>query len=381
LRFQFWIENAPRREEKKSWVEYPPEDAPPPKPLPARAPGSEKEKEKVMDDILNDPNSVEGSLNITAGEGLGAGMFQRKKAKPGDQGVWMHTFEPKRQLVNILGKNACKLGAVLLRAFGRPVNNSDDLQESEVHATSGTYRATFVFYDDTDLSGVDRSKLGQGQVNPRRRNGQAYPLHLYPFQNSNSDAETSEKAGNKKRHHATESSEEEPASKKASKRASKRTRLAEQDFPNSSGGDDDGFDVDVDVNDDRDDFGSRPALKPVSNRMDKLQLFNKFKDKYKKLIEIEYQGTGIHTLTCCSSMWTQHKQLYGDEAVCDDQCKCFAKLKKLTRCVLDDCIEAQRKKGKFVADESSLRTAGVVRFFAPRFLQKFYKEYHGDTPS
>ena len=153
MRFQFWIENAPRREEKKSWVEYPPEDAPPPKPLPARAPGSEKEKEKVMDDILNDPNSVEGSLNITAGEGLGAGMFQRKKAKPGDQGVWMHTFEPKRQIINILGKNACKLGAVLLRAFGRPVNNSDDLQESEVHATSGTYRATFVFYDDTDLSG------------------------------------------------------------------------------------------------------------------------------------------------------------------------------------------------------------------------------------
>jgi hypothetical protein len=80
-------------------------------------------------------------------------------------------------------------------------------------------------------------------------------------------------------------------------------------------------------------------------------------------------------------MWTQHKQLYGDEAVCDDQCKCFAKLKKLTRCVLDDYIEAQRKKGKFVADDSSLRTAGVVQFFAPRFLQKLYKEYPGDTPS
>jgi hypothetical protein len=370
LRCQLWIENALRPGEKKSWVEYPPEDAPPPKPLPARAPGSEKEKEKAMEDILNDPKSVEVSLIITAREGLGAGMLQRKEAKPGDQGVWMHTFEPKRQLMKILGEKACKLGAVLLRAFGRPVNNSNDLQASEDQATSGTYRATFVFYDGTDLSRVDRSKLGQGQVNPRRRNGQPYPLHLYAFKRPNPDAETSEEAGNKKRQHATENNDDE--------RSSKKTRSEEDvDFPNSAVGDDDV----VDVDDDGDDFGSRPARKPVCHRMDKLQLFHKFKNKYKELIVFEYQGTGIHTLTCCSSMWTQHKQLYGDEAVCDDQCKCFAKLKELTRCVFDDYIKAQTKKGNFVADGPSLRTAGVVQHFAPRFLKKLYKEYPGDTPS
>jgi hypothetical protein len=297
-----------------------------------------------MRSILDNEQSVEVDLIFSAREALGAKCLIFKKIHRGR--LWVHEFKQGGQLSKLLGGKACSnLGAVLKKANGVAINSVAQLKQikDKMNEFEGIFRVTFVFFDGIDLSQVDRTKLVQGQVNPRRRNGQAYPLHLYP--EATSGTKRSNKAGKKKRGCPKQNSKDPETSKKP--------RLEESSAVNSAS-----------------EAGDGPQHKQSGTFLN----FNKFKDKYKPLIAIEYKGTGIHILKSCSSMWTQHKRLFGENGTCEDNCRCLHKLPKLTKGVIDDYIKAQKKKSNYVEDES-LKPAGVVKHFAPRFLPLLKKEY------
>jgi hypothetical protein len=170
-----------------------------------------------------------------------------------------------------------------------------------------------------------------------------YPLQLYP--ETTSGTKSGDTAGKNKRGRS-EKNRTEPE-------ASKKPRLERTSTANSAP-----------------EGGDSTQHKHSDTFLD----FSKFIDKYKSLIDIEYKGTGIHVLTSCSSMWAQHKHLFGADGTCEDNCRCLQKLPKLTKYVIDDYIKAQKKKDNYV-DYESLKPAGVVNYFAPRFLPLLKKEY------
>jgi hypothetical protein len=325
-------------EEPTSWMEYPPAGSQPPVVLPDKAPSTDSEKADIISQVLGDKKAAEVDILFLATEALGAKCFHEEAVQGG--GVWLHSFSPEGQLTKALGKKACSLGGVLIEANRVAINDWHQLkriQEAASNEVEGTLCVTLVLFDGTDLGDIDRTKLVKGKVNPRRRNGEPYPLHLYPL-DCNSEIEMGSRSGQRKRDSPTNSNDCD---------ISKRART------------------------------DRGAV--ASHANDKSFLYNNFKDKYKTLVEIEYGGADIHYQTACSSMWAQHKSLHGNDA-CDDECDCVRRLKMLTRNVVDDYIRRQRKKGNYVKSDS-LQISGFVKYFAPRFMILLRKEYPESKPA
>jgi hypothetical protein len=362
---------------RQSWQEHPPDDSPAPVPLPSPGPLTVTERLQAIRTILLNDQSIVVDLIIAPDETFGAMVEYDSKVNMG--GVWCYDFQEGGQLFNILGKTACALGAVMMKANGVVVETKDQIKDiqQKARAFDGTFRVTLVLYDGTDLGGIDRSKLVQGRVNPRRRNGEPFPLHLYPLP-AKSGTREKEAASKKKRDRPKETPETEqeeqivkktragPTKKPSEEPVSKKSRYDETAKRDSAS----------------QEISSVQPMQPSSQSVSHFQSYNNFKDKYKPIIEIEYRSNGIHLQKGLSSMWAQHKQMFGDEVTCDDNCKCLGRILKLTKTVFSDFIEDQQKKGNYV-DESSLResTAGFVTSFAVRFLPLLKKEYPNSTPT
>eukprot|EP00980_Cylindrotheca_fusiformis_P018676 scaffold6219_cov146-Cylindrotheca_fusiformis.AAC.11 len=199
------VEFVAERCQAPSYLEYPPAGSPTPPPLPRKQPMKPAEKDAAILKLLADENSVEVDLELFASKPLGATCYQSPfnaaTSSPCNAaaGLWLHDCKDGGQLIRALGKNACTHGMAIFKANGmtiQPVKNQDGTLlnslgvfsriKENAGGRSGTFRITLVMYDGTDLSGVDRSKLVQGRVNPRRRNGKPYPLHLYPLEEDSS---------------------------------------------------------------------------------------------------------------------------------------------------------------------------------------------------
>ena len=346
LELDRWVNaSAPiSSEDKKSWIEYPPANSPPPTLLSKSPPVEHHEKAESLESVIQNEGSVEVDLALSANGGLGATANVYKR------GLWICNFKPGGQLLQVLGEKACTYGAVLYKVNGVLIGSFEQLEQVSRVAKEydGSFRVTLLFNDGTDLSQVDRTKLVQGRTNPRRRNGQAYPLHLYPqlaYGTKRGENKTMKKRSRSENEIAETIS---PLSKKSRRKEVEVTSINDKEREDS-------------------------LKKSRRIQKEKAAWFIQFKQKYKDLVEIEFGRTGIHFNKVCSSMWLQHKKLLPDSP-CEDNCKCLALLRSLTKYVISDYIIAQENQGKSFK-EDDLQTVGFVHHFAKRFLPLLRKEY------
>ena len=189
--------------------------------------------------------------------------------------------------MQVLGEKTCTYGAVLYKVNGVFIGSFEQLEQVSRVAKEydGSFRVTLLFNDGTDLSQVDRTKLVQGRINPRRRNGQAYPLHLYPqlaYGTKRGENKTMKKRSRSENEIAETIS---PLSKKSRRKEVEVTSINDKEREDS-------------------------LKKSRRIQKEKAAWFIQFKQKYKDLVEIEFGRTGIHFNKVCSSMWLQHKKLH-----------------------------------------------------------------------
>lgn len=157
------------------WLEYAPPRFIYASALPTSVPENKREIQERIVHVLEDEKSVELEVLMPAGDVLGAQLFFSEKT--GGVG-WLYSFKAGGSIENALGKEFGSIGVVL-----RAVNNievfsvADFKKAKENVGNNDCYTLSLICYDGIDLSGVDRSRLAKP---PRRRNGEKYPLHLYP---------------------------------------------------------------------------------------------------------------------------------------------------------------------------------------------------------
>jgi len=111
-----------------------------------------------------------------------------------------------------------------------------------------------------------------------------------------------------------------------------------------------------------------------------LQRFGEFEKKLRPLVHLDYKDTKIHERSILSSMWVQHKLLFGE--TCGENCDCISQLPELVANVVKEHISKQEKKGKKnVETEQELegRICGIFLYFVPRFVPLLKKEYPTGT--
>ena len=137
-------------------------------------------------------------------------------------------------------------------------------------------------------------------------------------------------------------------------------------------------DVDSDnFDDDEQESGSSHNGTRVKNP---LQRFGEFEKKLRPLVHLDYKDTIIHEKSILSSMWVQHKLLFGE--TCGDNCNCISQLPELVANVVKDYISKQEIKGKKnVETEQELegRICGIFQYFVPRFVPLLKREYPTGT--
>lgn len=269
-------------------------------------------------------------------------------------------------------------------------------------------------FDGTDLSGISRDQLirDRGRVNPRRRNGEAYPLHLEPqsqcrhLEPSDDDEslDFSVPKPIKKKKRRQES--DLPVHKE--KNPSKKPRTQRNILLDDADSDDSDDDRDMltakkrslhhDVSDsakkegrlsrsfadqeisDSEAVASRPKVLSAS-QVSGLGRYRQFENKYKELVDLDYKDTKVHAKQRVASLWSQHKKIFGDAATCGEMCPCIFHLKDMASTVLKDFIEKQNKEGKTVDSEETLEalTCGIFERFGPIFIPKLKREYPNET--
>jgi hypothetical protein len=335
------------------------------KSLPMVPPHTQKDMERRSQILLKDENSIMISLTLFCSDGvdgLGAKFVETSN------GLWASDFEEGGQLWSLLGSHPCTWGALLTMANGVALRDESLLQNlliKEAKPTSLT--ATFVLFDGTDLGGIDHGRLVQnpGWANPQRISGE--PVNI------KSNTEMSQQEQTPFAHVDTEDDEsdidEEDTNSQSIKRKSTRgsIRLLQvSKRPRLKDDDDDG--------DDEEEMAilSDSSLDESDGPIDKLANFKNFKEKYKPLVDIEYSAMGIARCSAFSSMWRVHKEIYGEEHLCNGDCKCYTETYKLTKHVIKDYIAKQEKKGIRMG---SIEPAGIACEFAPRFFPLLAQEY------
>jgi hypothetical protein len=354
-----------------------PHSTPPPK----RSRTAAALQRRAFFNVLADEENVEIDLEMTAKESLGIrGNLVDSKPK----GLWIFEFKPDGQLERILGKPACTVGAAILRVGGVACNNADQMKTVSKNAArfDGHFRVTLCFFNGTDFSAMDQSRLVKGRVNPRRRNGEPYSMSgavpLLPTRvpdqrrsvapsargtevsaraktaasgNRGSGTEKTEatKTGGKKRTAVEESRERTPKIARTMERATEKTVAS---------------------------TGTKLAKNisvPKHN-----QSYLNFKSKAQTASKIEFQGTAIAMTRAISLMWTRHKKLFGEvDATCDENCQCLFRLPELTENVVEDFIAGEKEKNSDWTGNTT--TTGFVSHFFQRFLPLIRSEYPNEN--
>ncbi len=110
-------------------------------------------------------------------------------------------------------------------------------------------------------------------------------------------------------------------------------------------------------------------------------IFKLFEDKMKPLVRLDYRDTEINIKSICSSMWKKHKELFGEDQRCDDECKCLMWLPEMTENVITDYIERQKANNLPIESEEELenRTHGISNHFVPKFISLLQEKYPQET--
>ncbi|VEU33779.1 unnamed protein product [Pseudo-nitzschia multistriata] len=116
---------------------------------------------------------------------------------------------------------------------------------------------------------------------------------------------------------------------------------------------------------------------------DGIKKFWHFEEKMRPLISLDFRDTKINSKLITSSMWKKHKELFGEDQVCGENCRCIMLLPDITKNVIQDYIVRQRKKKQVVETEEILtkNTNGLCKYFAPKFVPLLEMEYPNETKS
>eukprot|EP00531_Pseudo-nitzschia_arenysensis_P016700 CAMPEP_0116118286 /NCGR_PEP_ID=MMETSP0329-20121206/2022_1 /TAXON_ID=697910 /ORGANISM="Pseudo-nitzschia arenysensis, Strain B593" /LENGTH=1606 /DNA_ID=CAMNT_0003611901 /DNA_START=183 /DNA_END=5000 /DNA_ORIENTATION=+ len=110
-------------------------------------------------------------------------------------------------------------------------------------------------------------------------------------------------------------------------------------------------------------------------------IFRTFEQKVKPLIGLDYKDTNINIKSICSSMWKKHKELFGEDERCGENCRCLMWLPNMVENVITDHMERQREKNARFESEKEIekRTRGIAKNFVPKFIAKLQEEYPAET--
>jgi hypothetical protein len=322
--------------------------------------------------VLAHEANVEIDLEITTKESLGISVIRHDNSNDSEpKGLWIFEFKSGGQLERILGTPACTVGAAVLSVNGVACEHAGEIKILSENAAQfdGNFRVTLCFFNGTDFSAMDQSRLVQGRVNPRRRNGEPYPVSgavplpaSIPGQRrsvapSARGTEVSARAktaasgnrgsGTEKTKATTTGGKKRTAVEESRERTLKIARTKE-----------------------------RATEKTVASTATKVESYHNFKNKIKTASEIEFQGTAIRMIRVFSLMWTRHKKLFGEvNSTCDETCQCIFRLPELTENVVEDFIADEKEKNSDWKPDGDMTTTGFVGRFFRRFLPLIRSEY------
>jgi hypothetical protein len=326
-------------------------------------------------------------------------------------GAYIKAIYPSGTLARDLGsKGAYEMGSAILAVNDKEIANSTELEEIVSRAkmrcgdrsrSTSILKLSLCLSKYADLSDAPNfSKL-----NIRRRDGRPYKVDVYenyrmyraielqksrdnkPDDDVDGDGnEEEEETDHPKVPVKTKRKRKDQRAQKSDERKSKRNKIIRKEVESESDHDTeiDTFDV---VNDKATDEIDKTTVKngeieKVQRKAnDGIKRFWNFEKKFKPLIDLDYKDTKINIKKSCSSIFSAHKSLFGEDAICGDDCECFLRLPELGVNVIKEHIAQQNKKGKNVETEQELegRTRGIFQYFAPRFFPLLKKEYPGET--
>ena len=367
------------------------------KALPIAPAVSAKDKQTYSKMLIADKNSIEIKITLPLKDkmgGLGVKWTQTSN------GLWLSNFTKGKQFHKILGSDVSRWGCLLTTAngvsFKAPCRCTFEGFVAGVGEFLDTVRATIIVFDGTDLTEVDKSRLVQDghSHNPKRVGGELYWFEDGVYEEEETgESELAEDEGGIG---AAKDEEEEPLINLKRKNVKNKTKRIEDDEDVKERSkkkmtvskracirEESSSDNDSDIppppkrrrlRAQSDLLGGQLQLRRPS-KIDKLANYERFKKKYRPFVDSEYHTSDIKVHRILSSMWTQHKEMYGEEHLCDGACKCWKKLKQLSKTVVEDYKEKEKK------NIGSTQTAGIADRFAPRFLWLLNKEYPNLTSS
>ena len=110
-----------------------------------------------------------------------------------------------------------------------------------------------------------------------------------------------------------------------------------------------------------------------------VQQYANFEKKLQPIVHLDYKDTEIHEKSILSSMWKQHKVLFGN--TCDDSCDCISRIPELVANVIRDDTLKKKKRGIETEQELEGRICGISLYFVPKVLPLLRKEYPTETPT
>ena len=362
--------------------------------------------------VVNVKCSIDPKRRATAQKVLGA-IFSSAPKKKATEGVYIKRIKPKGTLAKALGNpDVFRRGCALLAVNGTKVSNLSQVQELVMESnyqfpsprTSAKIELSICLSKFSDLTnGFNVSKW-----NIHRRDGipydeedyETFRLHKYmegvekkaiyqskmkskPMEKEDLDDDDDDDDDEE----LSSSSEESVQSLPKARKRRKRERIEASSSLDSDSTFDTRSSVQAESSDE--DLDKKPKAKrkkiPSVDSSTKQRgasspgyaIFRQFEEKLKPLILLDYKDTKINIKSVFSSMWKKHKELFGEDERCDDNCKCLMWLPEMTEDVIKDHIKKQNKKNVPVESEEQLErlTRGIAKNFVPKFITRLKDEY------
>jgi hypothetical protein len=312
-------------------------------------------------------------------------------------GLWMKGVIPDKGLAQALGGHeACENGCAILSIDGLKISDALELKrvliEAKKDKTKELVIMTICLSRYANLERVP-NRLMQ---NIRRRDGKPYDPIFYQTLNAPPPPHPPLLPSELLTNQSDDSKEHRGEDKKGKSAATVNVKKRRWDVqaessvddlhddeshtvtPTSNDADFPTADADADnIDDEQQESGSSHNGTTVKNPF---QRFGEFEKKFRPLVHLEYKDTKIHEKSILSSMWVQHKLLFGE--TCGGNCNCISQLPELIANVVKDHISKQEIKGKKnfeTEQELEERICGIFLYFVPRFVPLLKKEYPTGT--
>jgi hypothetical protein len=280
------------------------------------------------------------------------GFFCGRIKESKSPGVWIRKVEPDKKFARAMGGiKVLQSGCAIFGIDGIMIYEPDDVSRILTNARHDKNKKTVVLNIClSKYSNLDRlpNALMRGIL---RRDGVPYDPAFY--------------RGVKIKQHLAESC--------WSKRACRSTLLLETNEHLTD-------DMQCLPTDSSNDKGEETQRKQ-RNSANHFSMFEKFVEKFRPLVCLDFKDLKINEKSICSSIWAQHKRYFGSEAECGGCCECILALPELTSTVISDIATKHKAKHSLIESETELHnlTCGVMANFAPRFIGLLRQEYPSEN--